>query len=492
MTGEPATTAIVLTAFAALLAIAVLFSRGAERLGIPVVLIFLLIGMLAGTDGLLGIPFDDYGVAFRVGIAALALILFDGGLNTPQAAIRSTLAPAGLLATAGVAGTALIVALAARLFGLDWGPALLLGAVVSSTDAAAVFSVLRNSGLHLKRRVGATLEVESGANDPMAVMLTIAVTQAVVTPGSAEPLRIAVSIVVQLAVGLAAGFLIGHAGRALLARYRLPSGGLYPALTVAIAFLAFGLPTLMMGSGFLAVYVTAVILGNGPLPHRSGLLRVHDALAWLSQVTMFLMLGLLAFPGRVIEVMGTGIILGGVLQLVARPLMVAICLLPFRYTAAEIAYTSWVGLRGAVPIVLAAYPVLAGAPGAERVFDIVFFIVVANAIVPGMTVPWLTRRLGLAEDEPPRPQAVLEIESRQPLGGDLVSFYVDPALAVAGARLADLPFPEGTSVVLIARGAELVPPRGKTTLLPGDHVYIFARPEDRPTLALMFGQPELQ
>lgn len=490
MATEPLATAVLLATFGALLAISALFSRASERFAVPIALIFLGIGMLAGSQGIGGIAFDDYGAAFRLGTVALVLILFDGGLNTPLALVRQIAKPAAVLATVGVIGTAGLVAAAAFMLGFPWPHAFLLGAVVSSTDAASVFAVLRGSGIHLKRRVGATLEVESGFNDPMAIILTIALTQNILQPGTALGWRLPVNLLIEMVVGCAIGMAVGHGGRLLLTRFRFAAGGLYPAMTLALAFLAFGLPTLLHGSGFLAVYVAAVILGNGALPYRAGLLRVHDALAWLSQIAMFLVLGLLVFPSRLLDVITVGLALALFLGMIARPVIVALCLLPFRYPVREVAYVGWVGLRGAVPIVLATFPVLAKAPGAERIFDVVFFIVVVNAIVPGATVPWVTRRLGLGSREPPAPQAVLEIESRQPLEGELMSFHIDDALAVTGVPMSELPFPEGSAATLIIRGREMLAPKGNTTLLAGDHVYVFTRPEDRPLIQLMFGRPE--
>jgi cell volume regulation protein A len=446
--------------------------------------------MLAGSEGLGGIEFDDYHFSFRIGVLALALILFDGGLNTPLSAVRRAAAPAGVLATVGVAGTAVLVAAGAHFLGASWSEALLLGAVVSSTDAAAVFAVLRGSGLQLKRRVGVTLEVESGINDPVAVILTTVLTENLLTPGSVEGWRIPAEIVVQLAMGGAVGTGVGYGGRYLLSRLSLPTGGLYPVMTLALGLVAFGLATLVHGSGFLSVYLAGLLLGNGPLPYRAGLLRVHDALAWLSQVGMFLILGLLIYPSRLLDVAPVGLAIALLLAIAVRPLVVWLCLVPFKYPQREVLYIGWVGLRGAVPIVLATFPVLAGAPGAERLFDVVFFIVVANALVPGATVAWVTQRLGLQSKEPPAPQAVLAIESRQPLKGELMSFYIDEALLVTGVPLKDLEFPEESAVAMIVRGDHIVPPKAGTTLQPGDHVYVIARPEDRPLIQLMFGRPE--
>lgn len=490
MTTEPLSTAIVLAIFGTLLVTSVIFSRATERFPVPVALIFLLIGMLAGSEGIGRIPFEDYGVAYRLGTIALALILFDGGLNTSFNAVRRVAAPAGVLATVGVVGTAALLAVGAHALGFPWPTAMLLGAVVSSTDAAAVFAVLRGSGIHLQRRVGATLEVESGANDPMAVILTMLVTESILAPSDLVWWRIGLTVVMQIVVGGTLGAAIGYGARQLLTRTRFTAPGLNAVLLFGVAFLAFALPTLVFGSGFLAVYVAGIILGNGQLPYKAGLLRVHDALAWLSQVTMFLVLGLLSFPSRLLDVAPVGLALAALLTFVARPVVVWLCLLPFRYPAREITYISWVGLRGAVPIVLATFPILAGAPGALRVFDIVFFVVVAGALIPGATVSWVTKKLALQMAQPPGPQAVLAIESMQPLNGEVISFHVDAALPVCGAKLTDIPFPEGTSVTLIVRGRELIAPKGNTVLAAGDHVYIFTHTEERSLIHLMFGRPE--
>ena len=486
---EPNTTALLLAVAGALLAASVLFSRASGRIGVPVVLIFLVIGVLAGEQGLLGIRFDNYEFAFRIGTTALVLILFDGGINTPVSSLQVGLRPALVLATIGVAGVAGAVACGARLLGLDWSHALLVGAIVSSTDAAAVFSMLRSTGLHLRKRVGSTLELESGLNDPMAVILTMAATDAVAS-GAGFGWNMLLDVLIQLGEGGGLGLLFGLAGRWLLRRVRVPASGLYPVLTVAFAFFVFGVTTLLLGSGFLAVYVSAAVLGNGPLPYRTGVLRVHDSVAWLSQVVMFLLLGLLITPSELVGVGGTGLLLGLFIAFVGRPIVVAPILYLFRFTPREIVYMSWVGLRGAVPIILATIPIMARVPYAETVFNLIFFVVVVGAIVPGATVQRVTRWLGVEAPEPPPASAVLEITSMQQLNGDVLAFYVDTASAVAHSAISDLPFPEGAAVMLLVRGNELVAARGPTRLEPGDHVYVFCRPEDRPFVQLMFGRSE--
>ena len=470
----------------------VVFSRASQRTGVPIALLFLLVGMLAGSEGLGGIAFDDYRFAFRLGAIALALILFDGGLNTPLGAVRKAWAPAGLLATLGVARHRLLVAAGGRLLGPRLAEALLLGAVVSSTDAAAVFSVLRGSGLQLKRRVGLTLEVESGVNDPMAVILTTTLTQNLLHPGTSSPLPSRLEIALQLVVGAPSGVGIGYGGRLLLspaapdqrrALSRADARARLPRLRRGHARARQRLPGgLCRGTG----------AGQRTAALHAGLLRVHDALAWLSQIGMFLILGLLVYPSRLLEVAGIGLALSLVLAFVVRPPVVALCLLPFRYPRRELLFIGWIGLRGAVPIVLATFPVLAGAPGAGRIFDLVFFIVVASAVVPGATVAWATRRLGLHAPEPPAPQAVLAVESRMPLQGELLSFYIDEAVAVAGVALEELEFPDGAAVALIVRGDALIPAKGATVLRPGDHVYLIAQQEDLPLIRLMFGRAEAE
>jgi len=392
---EPFATGVICLVVALLLGISVLASRASRWLRVPIVLIFLVIGMAAGSEGIGGIAFENYHVAFRVGTAALVLILFDGGLNTKRAVIKQALWPATVLASLGVLGTATLVALTAHALGLAWNAAMLLGAVVSSTDAATVFSVLRGSGLTLHPRVGAVLEMESGINDPAAVILTLILTERLLATASPTATGIIIEVVQQIGVGAIIGFALGYGGRAIIARIPLPAPGLYPVLTLSVALLAFGLCTVLGGSGFLAVYITGILIGDHDTPTHPWILLVHDALAWLSQIAMFLMLGLLVFPSRLFAVAGIGLVLALALALIIRPAVVALCLAPFGYRRRDVAFLGWVGLRGAVPIVLSTVPVLMGAPGAERLFNIVFFIVVVNALIPGATVPWVTRRLGV-------------------------------------------------------------------------------------------------
>lgn len=486
---EPLATALLLTFLGSLLAISVLCSRAFDRLGVPVVLLFLVLGVVAGSDGIGLIDFDDYDIAFRLGTLALILILFDGGLNTSLRSIRSGIAPASVLATLGVAITAALIALFGRLLGLSWPAALLLGAVVSSTDAATVFAVLRGGRLRLRERVGRTLELESGLNDPMAVILTTAFTASIAI-GKAPGWELLWQVPAQLVIGCLVGGLVGFVGRGLLRRVRLSAGGLYAVLSLALALLAFGSATAVMGSGFLAVYVAAVMIGGSDLPYQAGLRRIHDAISWLSQIGMFMMLGLLVFPLTLAPVLLPGLAVALFLAFVARPLAVWLCLLPFGFKRAEVLFLSWVGLRGAVPIILATIPVMAGVSDGMHIFNLVFFVVFLNALIPGATVRWVTRRLGLEAPEEPVAAAVLEISSLRDLHGVIASFYISPPLAVCGASLSQIRFPEGAAAVLVVRGEDLIACKGGTVLQSGDHVYVFFRREDRPFIELLFGSPQ--
>lgn len=485
---EPGATAVLLAIFGLLMAFSALFSRLLDRLGVPVVLLFLLLGMLGGSEGLGGVYFEDYEVAFRIGTIALILILFDGGLNTPFASVRRSAAPAGVLATLGVLGTAAVLAVLARVAGLSWTEAILIGAIVSSTDAAGVFAVLRGGSLRVKENVRSLLEVESCANDPMAIILTFAVVAAFESGAAgASGWWLLVDVPLQLAIGAVVGVGFAYATRFILAHSSFTTTGLYPVITLASAFVIFGVATIGYGSGFLAVYVAALVLGNGPLPYKNGLTRVHDALAWLSQVSMFLMLGLLVTPTALLDVIVVGTVVALGLALIARPAVVALCLAPFGFKLREIGYVSWVGIRGAVPIILATVPVMANIPGAERIFHVVFFIVVISAIVPGATIVPLTRRLGLDDPEPPPPAAALEMHSLRQMNGEIHVYRIDTTVAVCGVPLSRIKFPEGSAAIMISRGNEVLAARGHTVLEDGDHVYIFCKPGDEPRINLLFG-----
>lgn len=353
---------------------------------------------------------------------------------------------------------------------------MIVGAVVSSTDAAATFAVLRSSGVRLRESTAATLEVESGLNDPMAVLLTMLAIEVALgrAVGAGD---VAWLLVRQFGVGGLVGVGSGYAARGLLRHLQLPAAGLYPVLTLAIAFLSFGLATLLDGSGFVAVYATGLVLAAGSLPYGTGVRRVHDALAWLAQIVMFGLLGLLVFPSRLVPEAGVGLALALFLAAVARPLAVAPILAALGVPRRENAFVSWVGLRGAVPIILGAYPAVAGVAQGEEVFHLVFFVVLATSFVPGATVGWAARRLGIADAGPPPPPASVELVSLRELPGDFVWYHVSRASAVADTFLRDLPLPEGCLVSIVLRGRDVLVPHGATELRPGNQVRVRAFPK---------------
>jgi len=317
----------------------------------------------------------------------------------------------------------------------------------------------------------------------------VAMIQFAVAPDSVDG-NLFWQVPLQLAVGAAVGAVVGAIGRRVITQVPLSTVGLYPAFTLALAFLSFGLTSHLQGSGLLSVYVTGLILGSGFLPYRAGLHRIHNALGWLSQVGLFLMLGLLVFPSRLLPIAGVGLSVGLFLALVARPLAVTACLLPLGYSQREIAYIGWIGLRGAVPVILGVFPMLAGVPGAERIFNIVFFVVVLSTLLPGATIRLVTRWLKQATLESPRPSAVLELNSAYPFHSEIASFFIEAEAAVCGARLSEIALPADAAVMLVVRGRQLLPARGNTMLMSNDHVYAFFRPADRRYIELLFGLAE--
>jgi cell volume regulation protein A len=483
-------TELMLLATGVLLLAGVLAGGLSRRAGVPVLVVFLAVGMLAGSEGIGGIQLENYALTYRIGTTALVLILFDGGLRTPIHVVRSAGPPAAVLATVGVVLTAGITGVVAHALGFPWRPALLLGAIVSPTDAAAVFSMLRGGGVVLKERVGALVELESGLNDPTSVLLSLVLMGAAAHHGTVDFGALSLHVAWQLVIGTAIGAAIGFGARALLVRMVVHTAGLYAAFVLSCALVAYGVASLMEGSGFLATYVAGILVGNSRLPNRSSLLRIYDFIAWLGQIVMFVVLGLLSFPSRVWAIAPKGLVLAGVLAFVARPLAVAVCIAPFRFRPREILLVGWVGLRGAVPIVLATMPVLAHLPGGEKIFDEVFFVVLGSALVQGSTASKLAEWLGLAARSPPAQEALVEIEATRVLDEEVLSFFISPASAVCGARIADIPFPERSSAMLVVRGGELIAPKGDTVLQNGDHVFVFCGRDDAGLVTLLFGRLE--
>ncbi len=469
-----------------LLLLGIASSKFSARLGMPVLVLFLGVGMLAGSEGLGGIAFEDYGFANSVGSVALALILFDGGLRTSWGSVRSAWRPALSLSTVGVLLTSALTGLAAAwVLGVPLLHGMLLGSIVGSTDAAAVFSVLRTSGLTLPERLTATLEVESGSNDPMAIFLTIGLIE-VITGGAGSAGELALLFALQFGVGALAGVGVGRAAAWAVNRINLDYPGLYPILAMALGLLAFGLAAVLGGSGFLAVYLAGIVLGNSPIVFRRGIFLFHDAAAWLGQIVLFVMLGLLSFPSRLAAVAAEGLLVALVLILVARPLAVAASALPFRFGVRELTFLSWVGLKGAVPITLATFPLMAGVEGSELLFNVVFFVVLVSAVTQGWSLPVVARWLGLGQPSDPAPPLSVEINALRHVDGEIVDYTVAPSARVAGQALRDLALPDGVVVTLVVRGGEVIMPRGATALRPGDHVFIAMRTWLKPLIDRLF------
>lgn len=469
-----------------LLLLGIASSKFSARFGIPVLLLFLGIGMLAGSEGVGGIAFEDYALANSIGSISLAMILFDGGLRTPLGSVKRAWRPALSLSTVGVLlTTALVAAAAVWILGVPPLYGILLGGIVGSTDAAAVFSVLRTSGLALPERLTATLEVESGSNDPMAVFLTLGLV-GVLAQTEATIGALLLLFVLQFGIGAIVGVGVGRTAAWVINRINLNHSGLYPLLVMSFGLLAFGLAAVFQGSGFLAVYIAGILLGNSDLVFKRGTFLFHDAIAWLSQIVLFIMLGLLSFPSRLLAIADNGFLIALVMILIARPIAVIVSVVWFRFRWSEMLFLSWAGLKGAVPITLATFPLMAGIPNSEPLFNVVFFVVLVSAVAQGWTLPTLARRLKLGQPVNPPPLS-LEINSLRRVDGEIVDYTVAANARVAGKMLNHLALPDGVLVTLIVREGEILMPRGATIIREGDHVYIAMRIHLKPFVDNLFG-----
>ena len=466
------------------IALGVAASRLAARLSVPALLLFLTVGMVFGSDVTGWIDFGDYGLAKTLGSFALALILFDGGLRAGWPVIRPVFRMSLSLAVVGTLVTAALTGLvAAPLLGISTLEGLLLGAVLSSTDGAAVFALLRGS--KLSRRVERTLEGESGFNDPIAVLLVLVLIEAITAPDLAAS-AIVWKVVAELGFGAVIGLAVGRLGMSGLKRLHLESAGLYPVATFALAAISFGAADSVGGSGFLAIYVTGLLLGGFAMPARRTVLSFHDGLAWLAQVSLFLMLGLLVFPGRLGEIALEGAIITFVLVFLARPLATLVSLAPFRLPGREVFLIGWAGLRGAVPVVLATFVVVGGVPDATSTFDIVFFAVIFSTLIQGATVGPLAKRLGLVHDgatTPVDPPAAAALER---LDAHLLTFTVTDGDAIAGRLVRELGLPRLALVNLVVRGDSAFPPRGATRIEVGDELHIIVGDEADDEMGELF------
>ena len=463
-----------------LLLLSVLASKASARLGIPALVLFLLIGMFAGSEGPGGIEFDFPRLAQYVGVVALVFILFAGGFDTNWASVRPILWQGVALSTVGVGLTTILVAgFAVYVIHFSLLEGLLLGSIVSCTDAAAVFAVLRSGNVGLQARLKHLLELESGSNDPMAVFLTIGFVS-LLTNKNASLIDLLPMFVLQMPMGLVLGWIMGKASVLIINRVELEYDGLYPVLSLSLVLLTYGLTDVLGGSGFLAIYVTGLVMGNSQFVHQRSLMRFHDGLAWLMQITMFLALGLQVFPSRIFPVIGIGLLVSLFLMFFARPVSVLLTLALTRLSLKEQIFISWGGLRGAVPIILGTFPILAAVPQADMIFNVVFFIVVTSVLLQGTSLPLVARWLGLESPLPSTQETLLRLESPDSIRTGLTEITISSTSAIAGKQIVGLGLPEKVVVMMVSRNGHAFIPTGRSTLQAQDKLLVFA---DREQLA---------
>jgi len=461
-----------------LLFFSLIAGKTSYKFGVPVLILFLAIGMLAGSDGVGGIYFDNPKTAQFVGIVALNFILFSGGLDTGWQSVKPIIWQGISLSTLGVMLTALTVGLfvsAATDFTIFEG--LLLGSIVSSTDSAAVFSILRSKNLALKGNIRPTLELESGSNDPMAYILTIVFTGLVINQDSSF-ISIIPMFLRQLLLGGILGFAFGKIGTIVINKIKLDYEGLYIVLVIAIMFFSFSATDFIGGNGFLAVYICAVFLGNQELIHKKKILKSFDSFAWLMQIVLFITLGLLVFPSEVIPVIGIGLAISMFLILIARPLSVFICLIPFKVQQRSRWFISWVGLRGAVPIVFATYPLIAGADKADMIFNIVFFISITSVLIQGTTLPVVANWLHLSLPEKLKQRTQTDIEIFDSVKSKLSEIVIPEDASSIGKQIVQLGLPKTTLISFIQRDNKYLTPTGSTTLFCNDKLFLLSENEE--------------
>jgi cell volume regulation protein A len=471
---------------ALLLVVSIVASDISSRLGAPLLLVFIVLGMLAGEDGPGGIRFDDFETSYVIGTLALAIIIFDGGMRTRRETFRVALWPAVSLATVGVVLTALLVGMfAAWILKLHWLQGMLLGAIVASTDAAAVFALLRNAGTTLQERVTSTLEIESASNDPMAIFLTVALLELLAAGKTQIEAGILIAFVQQFGIGAALGLGGGRLLVWLINRLRLHSG-LYPLLAAAGGVLVFAAAQQLGGSGFLAIFLAGLVLGNSQLQSAQNILRVHDGLAWLSQIVMFLILGLLVTPSELVHIALPALAIAAFLMIVGRTVAVAASLAPFRFAWREHAFVGWVGLRGAVPVVLALFPLMYGVEHARMYFNVAFFIVLVSLLLQGWTIASAARLLKLEVPPSPKPAQRITLDMPGHFEHEILSYEVQPGSLVAARHLAALELPDSAQVLAVMRDGAPQALHPELGFEAKDYVHILAQPKSVPALNRLF------
>ncbi len=469
---------LILLGASVLLLLSVFASKAASKIRVPALLIFLVVGMIAGSEGPGRIEFNNPWLAQMLGVLALVYIIFSGGLHSSLAQVRPVFRSGVTLSTVGVFITAALVGVfASFLFDFSIIGGLLLGAIVSSTDAAVVFSVMSSGRTRLKDHLKQLLEFESGSNDPMAVILTIGFIEMLLVPETSW-LWMVFLLLRQLAIGALAGYTMGRAMTFITNRIRLEFEGLYPVLMLTLVLFTYGVTTVIGGSGFLAVYIAGLMLGGSSFVHKHSLTRFHDGLAWLMQIMMFLILGLLVFPSDLVPVMGTALLISLFLIFIARPLSVFISLIPSGLSTKEKGFVSLVGLRGAVPIILATFPVLAGIEGSNAVFNLVFFIVITSVLIQGTTIHFLADWLGVKEPGTDEHKTQLDFELPPQSEREMTEFEIKEGSELGGKQVVELGLPRDSLIMLITRGTGTIVPNGATIIKEGDKLLVLADKKD--------------
>jgi cell volume regulation protein A len=458
--------------------VSVIATKLSDKFAIPVLLLFLAIGMLAGSEGIGGVYFNDPWLAKTISVIALAFIIFSGGVDTDWKEIRPVAFPGIMLSTVGVFLTAIIVGVfAVFILKFSFIEGLLLGSIVSSTDAAAVFNILRSKRISLKSPLKSLLELESGSNDPMAVFLTLSCINMLILKDNNIAYLIP-RFILDMGGGALIGYLMARFIVLVINKLKLEFDGLYPALTISLVLLTYSFAALLKCNGFLAVYVAGLIMGKHIFLNKRLIMRFHEGLAWLMQITMFLVLGLLVFPSRILPVTWLGLMFVTVLMFVARPVSVFLSLLPFKMSPRKKTMVAWVGLRGAAPIILATFPLLAGIPQAETIFNIVFFVVVASVLIQGASIPFVSKILKVNAPLIKKHRYPIEFEKRDGIDAELNDVIVPYASHAIGKRIADLGIPEKCLIMLISRGDKFIIPAGPTIIEGGDVLLVLANEQD--------------